>query len=412
MKQDLIEKRLKLNEDVKAILDKADAEKRTVTPEEQESIRKMDAEIDSIKATLDLREKSDSESRAMSESRGRQTETAVIPVEDTRQRDQEMAFRAWACGEYATEEMVTAAERIGFRHGRRELEKRALSVGTTTAGGNAVVDEMQKGFFEAEKWFGPMRQVATVWRTSTGAPLPVPSADDTANVGEIIGEGSAVTTTADPTFNTLTLGAFKYSSKAVIVSVELLQDSLIPLPAYLGRRLGERIGRIQNTHFTVGAGTTLPFGVAVQASLGKTASATNAMTFDEVIDLYHSVDIAYRQAPGAGFMIHDTSAAMLRKVKDSQNRYLWEMSLQTGQPDRMFGKPVYINNDLDSALTTAKRLVLYGDYSQYVIRDTSDVIFIRADELRVLNHQVVFLAFQRSDGNLPNTAAVRYLRLA
>jgi HK97 family phage major capsid protein len=257
-----------------------------------------------------------------------------------------------------------------------------------------------------------MRQVATVWRTSSGAPLPVPSADDTANVGEIIGEGSAVTTTADPLFNTLTLGAFKDTSKAVIVSEELLQDSLIPLPEYLGRRLGERVGRIQNTHFTVGAGTTLPFGVATQASLGKTAAVTNAITFDEIIDLYASVDRAYRDVPGAGWMMNDTTATMLRKVKDSQNRYLWEMSLQAGTPDRIFGKPVYYNGDLDSPSATAKRPVLYGDFSNYVIRDTSDVIFIRADELRVLNHQVVFLAFQRSDGNLPNTAAVKYLRTA
>ena len=103
---------------------------------------------------------------------------------------------------------------------------------------------------------------------------------------------------------------------------------------------------------------------------------------------------------------------MLRKIKDSQNRYLWEMSLQAGTPDRIFGKPVYYNGDLDSPVSTAKRPVLYGDFSQYVIRDTSDVIFIRADELRVLNHQVVFLAFQRSDGNLPNVNAVKYLRTA
>lgn len=409
----LLEERVKLHEDNKLLLDKAGAEKRTLTGEEQQEYDRRDARIDDIRKTLDRAEKSENEDRVLSESRGRRTETAIVPVTNIREEDQALAFRAWACGEYATQEMIDAAERIGYkRWDRRELEMRALSVGTTTAGGNSVVNEMTRGFFEAEKWFGTMRQVGTVWRTSTGAPLPIPSADDTANVGEIITEGSAVTTTADPTFNTLSLGAFKYSSKAVIVSVELLQDSLIPLPEYLGRRLGERIGRIQNTHFTVGAGTTLPFGVATQASLGKTAAATNAITFDEIIDLYASVDRAYRDVPGAGWMMNDVTATMLRKLKDSQNRYLWEMSLQEGTPDRIFGKPVYYNGDLDSPTATNKRVVLYGDYSNYVIRDTSDVIFIRADELRVLNHQVVFLAFQRSDGNLPNVSSIRYLRTA
>ena len=409
----LVEERVALHEANKSLLDAAAAAKRTLTSEEQVTFDARDARGVEIRKMLDNVATSEAEERALGESRGRKTETTVkVEISNTREADESLAFRAWACGTYAKRDMVEAAERIGLDHRGAELETRALSVGTTTAGGNVVMDELTKGFWEAEKWYGAMRQVATIYRTSTGAPLPIPNADDTANVGEIIAEGSAVTTTADPTFNTLTLGAFKYSSKAVIVSVELLQDSMIPLPAYLGKRLGERIGRIQNTHFTVGAGTTLPFGVATQASLGKTAAATNAITFDEIIDLYASVDRAYRDVPGAGWMMNDTTATALRKVKDSQNRYLWEMSLQAGTPDRIFGKPVYYNGDMDSPISTAKRPVLFGDYSNYVIRDTSDVIFIRADELRVLNHQVVFLAFQRSDGNLPNVNAVKYLRTA
>lgn len=414
--KELIEKRVKLGEDSNALLEKAEKENRSLSAEEQLSFDRMHAEITELKGTIDRHAIQDAEAKSLGERRGRQTELAVaVQDQPTREQDAQLAFRAWALGgrgrRHISKEMYEASERMSFDPHSPEVEVRALSVGTTTAGGNAVVNEMYRAFWEAEKWYGPMRQVATVWQTSTGAPLPVPSADDTANVGEIISEGSAVTTTADPTFNTLTLGAFKYSSKAVIVSVELLQDSLIPLPEYLGRRLGERIGRIQNTHFTTGAGTTLPFGVATRSAHGKTAAATNAITFDEIIDLYHSVDIAYRNAPGAGFMMNDSTAASLRKIKDSNNQYLWQMAVQAGEPDQVFGKPVYINNDID-ALAATKRVVLYGDYKNYVIRDSTDVIFIRADELRVLNHQVVFLAFQRSDGTLLNTAAVKHLLTA
>ena len=83
-------------------------------------------------------------------------------------------------------------------------------------------------------------------------------------------------------------------------------------------------------------------------------------------------------------MMADTVAAYLRKLKDSQNRYLWEMSLIAGQPDRIFGKPVVINNDQDSAFSTNKRLVLFGDFAAYQIQDAGPPVFIRADELRVL----------------------------
>jgi HK97 family phage major capsid protein len=412
-----IEERVKLHEESKALLDRAMAEKRTLSKEEQETFDKMHLRMAELKETLDREYASQQIERSLAESRGRQTDSRIVPVEVIDPKwDVEQAFRAWALGgrrsKHVSQEMLAACERMVFDPEIIELETRALNNITATQGQALIPDEMMRAYWEALKWFGPMRTVSTTLNTSTGAPLPIPNADDTSNVGEIIDTGAAVTTTADPTFAQTLLGAFKYSSKAVIVPVELLQDSFINLPTYLGSKLGERIGRIQNTHFTTGAGTTLPFGLQVQATLGKTATATNAITWDEVIDLEHSVDKAYRSKPGVGFMVHDTTAATLRKLKDSQNRYLWEISVQLGQPDRAMGYPVYINNDMDSALTTNKRLVLFGDYSTYYIRDAGGVTILRSDEVRILNHQSVFLAFQRSDGNLLNTAAVKYLRTA
>jgi HK97 family phage major capsid protein len=283
---------------------------------------------------------------------------------------------------------------------------------TATQGQYSIPDELMRAFVEFEKWYGSVRDVATVISTSTGAPLPIPTTDDTGNTGEIVADSGAVTTTVDPAFGQVTLDAYKYSSKAVIVPIELLQDSAINLPQYLGGALGTRIARIQNTHFTTGDASSKPNGVQVAASLGKTAAATNAITFDELIDLRTAVDKAYRARPGAGYMMHDTIASYVRKLKDSQNRYLWEISTIAGQPDRLDGYPVYINNDMDSALSTNKRLALFGAFSAYYVRDAGQVEVLRADELRVLNHQVVFLAFRRSDGDLIDTGAVKYLRTA
>jgi HK97 family phage major capsid protein len=408
----LIHERLQLHEQNKALLAKADTEKRTaLTPEEQAEFDRRDARITQIRQALDNYVKTEAEERALAESAGRKTETALAAPDHA--RDVNLAFRAWACGEEARAEEVEAAQRLGFRHMRSQLEMRALSSVTATQGQASIPDEMMRAYVEIQKWYGRVRNVAEVFSTSTGAPLPIPTTDDTANTGEIVADGAAITTTADPLFGVVTLGAFKYSSKAVIVPWELLQDSSINLPVYLGTALGTRIARKQNTDFTVGAGTTLPFGVVTQASLGKTAAATNAITWDEVIDLFHSVDIAYRNRPASGFMMHDGTAAFLRKLKDSQNRYLWEMAVQAGQPDRAFGQPVIINNDMvGPPSATAQRVVVYGDFAAYKVRDAGAVEVRRADELRILNGQVVFLAIQRSDGNLADVTAVRYLRTA
>jgi HK97 family phage major capsid protein len=408
----LVDERVKLHEENKALLDKASAEKRTLTGEEQQEFDRKDERITELRNTLDRAAKQEAEERALAESRGRKTDTAAVDLGNTREQDVNLAFRAWACGEDAKPEEIEAAERIGFRWRRAQIETRALSSVTATQGQASIPDEMMRAYYEVQKWYARVRNVAEVMNTTTGAPLPIPKVDDTTNVGEIVADGGAHTTTADPTFDVVTLGAFKYGSKAVIVPWELLQDSSINLPVYLGNALGTRIARKQNTDFTVGAGTTLPYGVATQASLGKTATATNAVTWDEIIDLYHSVDVAYRGRPGTAFMMHDTVAAYLRKLKDSQNRYLWEMSLQVGQPDRAFGQPVIINNDMVTTFTTASRLVLFGDFYAYKVRDAGAVEVRRADELRILNGQVVFLAFQRSDGNLVDNTAVKYLRTA
>lgn len=410
----LIEERVKLHADSLAMLDRASSEKRTLTQEEQATFDRMHERMAEIKATTDRAAIHDAEETALTESRGRQTETRTevsIEVVDGAQ-DAQMALRAWALGgrgRHVTSEMLAACQRMRFDPSTTELEVRALNSITATQGQNSIPDEMMRAFYDIQKWYVPIRSYATILNTATGAPLPVPTGDDTSNTGEIIADSGAVTTTVDPSFGQVVLNAYKFSSKAVIVSVELLQDSYINLAQYLGQKLGIRIGRAQSTYFTTGTGTSQPKGVQVAASLGKTAAVTTAITFDEIIDLEHSVDKAYR-GPSCAFMMHDTIAAALRKLKDSQNRYLWEVSPQVAEPDRLNGYPVIINNDMDSTFAANKRLVLFGDFSYYNIRDAGGPTFIRADELYVLTHQVAFLAFQRSDGNLIDTTSIRYLR--
>lgn len=288
-------------------------------------------------------------------------------------------------------------------------EKRALTI-TTTAGGYLISAEMNRALEEARLYYGPMLRVATTYRTETAAPLPFPTFNGTAQKGRILAINTQSTLT-DPVFGQMVLGAFKYSSDGVLVPEELIQDSGVPIADLLGRALGERIGRILNEHFTTGAGTTLPFGVVVQATavnLGAGTSAgfgstTDGTAYRNILKLLHGVDVAYRTGgEKVGWMCHDATLQLLAGFTDGQGRPLWVPSLVAGEPDRLLGYRIFINNDMATAFANLSRNLLFGDFSKYTIREVQQITVVSSKERFIDFHQTYFAAWGRYDGNLLN----------
>jgi len=282
-------------------------------------------------------------------------------------------------------------------------EERAMSgpQSSTSLGGYAIQDAAMREVEIALLAYGAIRQVATILRTDTGGPLPIPTVNDTTNVGALIAENTTVNT-QDVTFSQLVLDAWKYTSKAVLVSVELMQDNSVNLPQLLGQLLGERLGRITNTHFTTGTGTGNPNGVVTAATFAQATTGAANMTsisYANLIALYHSVDPAYRN--NAKFMMNDNSISKIKLMVDSNQRPLWLPGLVDRAPDTILGAPYVINQDMASMTATAKS-ILFGDFSKYLIRDVRDMTLLRLDERYAEFLQVAFLAFMRTDGDLLN----------
>jgi HK97 family phage major capsid protein len=234
--------------------------------------------------------------------------------------------------------------------------------------------------------------------------------NDTSNVGALLSE-NVQDSEQDVTFGNLTLDAYKYTSKIVRVSVELMQDSAFNMGSVLGSLLGERLGRIQNTHATTGTGSSQPNGVITASTLGKTAAATGAVTMDELLDLQASVDPAYRM--GSTWMFNDATRNEIRQLKSTDSVYHWSPGAIAGDPDRLFTSPVVINQDMASMATTTKP-VLYGQLSKYLMREVLGVTLVRMNERYADYHQVAFVAIMRFDGDLldAGTNPVKYLQMA
>jgi HK97 family phage major capsid protein len=258
---------------------------------------------------------------------------------------------------------------------------------------------------------GPMLQVATIMRTDHGRPLPGPYVDDTGNEGDIVGEAASVAASQDPTLAELIWGAYKVRSKKIIFSSEAEEDSFFNLPSVLGGLCGERIGRGTNRYCTTGTGTGQHNGVVTGSGLGVTAASPTAFTADELINLEHSVDPAYRMS--AAFMVHDTILAYIRKLKYSgSGEYIFDFG--KGGKGTINGRSVQVNNHMASALTTGQRLVLFGDWSKYVVRQVNSVRLRRYLEIHADTDEEAVQAFLRSDGKIANhgTAPIKRLQLA
>lgn len=309
--------------------------------------------------------------------------------------------------------------RRGLFRGRDLVKEFRAPMSTSAGSGGETIPEGFVNAFERSMLdFSGVRQVAGILRTATGNPLPWPTSDDTANKGELLAENTAAAEQHVAT-GAVVFGAFKYSSKLVKVSVELLQDSAFDLPSMMGEILGERLGRILNDHFTVGTGSGQPNGIVTASSVGATLATGQTTSFnatdgvDKIIALLHSVDPAYRTGPGAGFMMHDTTLSALRKIKDSQNRLLFNADLQSGIPDRLLGFPISINQSMAVPAANAKT-ILFGDLSKYKIRDVASVRLRRLVERFAELDQECFIAFSRHDGDLldAGTDPVKHLAMS
>lgn len=281
----------------------------------------------------------------------------------------------------------------------------AMSTTTSSEGGYTTSPEYQKSLEKAMKAYGGMRQAATVFRTATGAAMNFPTADATAEEGEIVGQNAAVSG-GDTTFGNASMDVYKYSSKKIALPFELVQDSFIDIEAYIEELLAIRLGRIHNKHFTIGTGSSQPTGIVTASTAGKTGTTgqTATVTYDDLVDLEHSVDPAYRNLPGVAFMMHDASLKVIRKLKDSNGRPIfvpgYEQGNPGGAPDRLLGREIVINQHMATMAANAKS-ILFGALRKYMIRDVMDLtVFRMTDSAFTLNGQVGFVAFQRSGGNL------------
>lgn len=414
-------KRANLWEQMKEIHERAKTENRDMNAEEQQRWEALNAEVDSLKATIDREERHAeleaemvAESSRQAEQDGEQEarhEQAITATAEYRD-----AYRAYLRGGMSD---LDREQRTLLRQGHQALEgaeARALGVAAGPVGGFTVPDEAMRPIVSAMLAVGGVRRTrASVITTASGADLPIPLSDDTANEGERIGENAGVAE-LDPTFGQKILRSYMYTSRIVRVPYQFLQDtSISDFESWLAEMFGQRIGRRQNRDFTNGAGGNQPEGLVSASPLGAQTAAAGVLAWEDLVALEHSVDPSYRL--GAQWMFHDAVLQELKQLSDGQNRPLWLPGVSVGEPDTILRYSYVINQHMPAPVGAAwaagDRAIVFGDMSYYWIRDVRGFSIIRLDERYADNLQVGFLAFARADGALidAGTHPIRHLAI-
>ena len=282
----------------------------------------------------------------------------------------------------------------------------ALQVGTDSEGGYLVPDEFERTLIEALEEENIFRGLAKVITTSSGdRKIPVVASKGTAFwVDE---EGPIPE--SDDAFGQVSIGAFKLATM-IKVSEELLNDSVFNLESYIAREFGRRIGAKEEEAFFIGDGTGKPTGILNAtggAQLGLTAASATAITVDEIMDLFYSLKSPYRKK--AVFVMNDATVKAIRKLKDGNGQYIWQPSIQAGQPDTILNRPIKTSVYVPSIAAGAKS-VAFGDFSYYWVADRQGRAFQRLNELFAATGQVGFRATQRVDGKLILPEAIKVLQ--
>ena len=389
----LYDKKAAIYADMKDLQQRLKSENRGMNADEQERFEKSNADFEEIEKQIENLERLEKITSAREENEAQRQE----------QRSEEPKYLDVFLKHFRKQNLSNE-ERAILNRGTETI---TTTTSGTTYGGYNVPIELMNEIDIALLAFGGMMNVSRIVTTAGGGTLNWPTLDDTSAKAVIVAEAGS-TTVQDMTFGRVQFGAYTYRD-LVKLSLEFLQDEATNVVGELGALLGIRFARALNEHFTTGDGSSKPTGFVGSAGTVTGASAS-AITADDIFDLLHGVDPAYRGMPSAAFMMNDSTLKAIKKltIGTSDDRPLWIPSLRDGEPSTLLGKPYVINQDMADIGASAKPIA-FGDWSKYIIRRVREVNIRRLDERFADDLSVGFLAFARYDGKLLNTSAIKTL---
>jgi HK97 family phage major capsid protein len=395
--KELREKRGKAIADMRALIAKAETEKRDMGADELAQHAALFAESERCRGLIEAEERTAEAERqaaagdaAAAEARRRAEAEGRQPGADSETEKRRMtAFRSWL--------------RTGTIAGDGAAELRALQAGTDTEGGFIVAP--QQFVADLIKFVDNivfMRSKARTLKVTGAQSLGVPSLD--ADIDDADWTSELATGNEDTGMKFGKREFFPHPlAKRIKVSKKLLRVAVLPIEQLVMQRMGYKFGVSQEKAYMIGSGRQQPLGVFTASNDGipagqdvSTGNTNASMTFDGLINAKMSLKSQYWNK--GEWIFHRDAISQLLKLKDGEGRYIWQQSIAADKPDTLLQRPINISEYAPNTFTTGKYVGLFGDLSFYWIVDALDMQVQRLTELYAETNQDGFIGRLESDG--------------
>jgi len=267
----------------------------------------------------------------------------------------------------------------------------SMTEGVDADGGYTVPETYQNTVIQKLNALGRTRSISSVLGTTSTTNIPTEG--DAPTFNWIDEEGTYGQTKS--TFGNVQLGAWKLGG-IIKVSRELLADTAINFEAYMAGQIARGVDKAESPAFAIGDGVKKPTGYTVSATVGasSTTAATDAVTADEIIDIFYDLKEEYRAT--STWRMNDRTFKAIDKLKDGNGNYILS-TLADGTNPTIKGRPVVVDNSM-ADLGAGNKFIVLGDFSYYQIADRGAMTIQRLNELYAGTGMVGFQVTVRVDG--------------
>jgi HK97 family phage major capsid protein len=260
-------------------------------------------------------------------------------------------------------------------------ERKELNSLSDDAGGYTVPEDYREQLLMGLADESVMRQLCTVINTSRDK-VKIPGLDGTFDW--TWGDGTSMPTANSESPYEMTTVNVKNASALIKMSRELLEDSVFNVQDHIAEEFSKSRGLEEDDVIIAGNGNDEIEGILsnadVMGSYKVTTSASGSLDTDDIIDTLY--DLEQKYARNGSILTRRGIVKTMRKLKDGEGRYLWEPSLQEGEPPTFDGYPIYqpSSSELDNTVSSSNNILIFANFDYYWIVDRFDMAMQRLDE--------------------------------